>query len=250
MMRLSRWACLPILLLMHAALAQIPGLPSKPEAAATKPAEAKSVPIAEIPQHADEDEAFVQDLVERGASAGTGKTAVLAEELAVLKRNVATLEAKIQGDRLAALPLANLETLDRYLRFLDRELRALQAELQQSLRPTTEAAAEIVRRRKLWLETREAIAADQLPTLMQRIDGLLQEFARAEKALAQPLAQQLTLSRDTAATLARTGKAMGAVRAQIAGIDQKLWQRDTVGPVQRAGPGRPATEAQLRRARR
>jgi potassium efflux system protein len=229
MMRLSRWACLPILLLMHAALAQIPGLPSKPEAAATKPAEAKSVPIAEIPQHADEDEAFAQDLVERGASAGTGKTAVLAEEVAVLKRNVATLEAKIQGDRLAELPLANLETLDRYLRFLDRELRALQAELQQSLRPTTEAAAEIVRRRKLWLETREAIAADQLPTLMQRIDGLLQEFARAEKALAQPLAQQLTLSRDTAATLARTGKAVSAVRAQIAGIDQKLWRRDTVG---------------------
>lgn len=230
MMRLNRWTCLPMLLLLaHAALAQIPGLPSKPEAAATNPAELKSIPIAEIPQRADEDEAFVLELVERGASASTGKTAALGDELAVLKRNVAALEAKIQGDRLAALPLANLETLDRYLRFLDRELRASQAELQQRVRPTTEAAAEVVRRRKLWLDTREAIAEDQLPTLTQRIDGLLQQFAQAERALAQPLAQQLTLSRDTAATLARAGKAMGAVRAQIAGIDRKLWQRDTVG---------------------
>ena len=112
------------------------------------------------------------------------------------------------------------------------------------MRPTTEAAAEIVRRRKLWLDTRDAIAADQLPTLTQRIDSLLKEFAQAEKALAQPLAQQLALSRDAAATLARAGKAMGTVRAQIAGIDRKLWQRDTVRTVQRAGPGRPATEVQ------
>ena len=230
MMRLSRWTCLPMLLLLaHAALAQIPGFPSKPEAAATQPAELKSIPIAEIPQRADEDEAFVLELIERGASASAGKTSALGNELAVLKRNVVALEAKIQGDRLAALPLANLETLDRYLRFLDRELRALQAELQQGVRPTTEAAAEIVHRRKLWLDTREAIADDQLPTLMQRIDGLLKQFAQAETALAQPLALQLTLSRDTAATLARTGKAMGAVRAQIAGIDRKLWQRDAVG---------------------
>ncbi|HYN61632.1 MAG TPA: mechanosensitive ion channel domain-containing protein, partial [Rubrivivax sp.] len=201
----------------------------KPEAAAAKPAEAKSIPIAEIPQRADEDAAFALDVIERSASASAGKTAALADELAVLKRNVVALEARIQGDRLAALPLANIESLDRYLRFLDRELRALQAELQQSVRPTTEAAAEIVHRRKLWLDTIEAIAGEQLPTLTQRIDSVLKEFSQAEKALAQPLSQQLTLSRDTAATLARTGKAMAAVRAQIAGIDRKLWQRDTVG---------------------
>ncbi|MGL6111309.1 MAG: mechanosensitive ion channel domain-containing protein [Rubrivivax sp.] len=231
MLRLSRWTCLSTLslLLMHAAMAQIPGLPSKPDAAATKPAEVKIIPIAEIPPRADEDEAFVLDLIEHGASASAGKTAALTDELAVLKRNVAALEAKVQGERLAALPLASLETLDRYLRFLDRELRALQAEVQQSVRPTTEAAAEIVRRRKLWLDTREAIAADQLPTLTQRIDSLLKDLAQAEKVLAQPLARQLTLSRDTAATLARAGKAMGAVRARIAGIDRQLWQRDTVG---------------------
>ena len=215
------------MLLMHAALAQIPGLPSKPEAAAAKPAEAKIIPIAEIPQRADEDEAFAKDVIERSASAD--KTAALTDELAILMRNVGALEARIHGDRLAALPLANLETLDRYLRFLDRELRALQMELQQRLRPTSEAASELVRRRKLWLDTREDIASDQLLTLTQRIDSLLKEFALAEKALAQPLAHQLALSRDAAAVLARTGKAMGTVRAQIAGIDLKLFQRDTIG---------------------
>jgi len=228
-MRLSRWTCLPtlLLLMMHASLAQIPGLPSKPDAAVAKPAEAKSIPIAEIPQRADEDEVFAKEVIERSASAD--KTAALADELAILKRNVGALEARIHGERLAALPLANLETLDRYLRFLDRELRALQAELQQMVRPTSEAASEIVRRRKLWLDTRDDIASDQLLTLTQRIDSLLKEFALAEKALAQPLAQQLALSRDTAAVLARTGKAMSIVRAQIAGIDRKLFQRDTAG---------------------
>jgi len=228
-MRLSRWTCLPtlLLLMMHASLAQIPGLPSKPDAAVAKPAEAKSIPIAEIPQRADEDEVFAKEVIERSASAD--KTAALADELAILKRNVGALEARIHGERLAALPLANLETLDRYLRFLDRELRALQAELQQMVRPTSEAASEIVRRRKLWLDTRDDIASDQLLTLTQRIDSLLKEFALAEKALAQPLAQQLALSRDAAAVLARTGKAMSIVRAQIAGIDRKLFQRDTAG---------------------
>jgi small-conductance mechanosensitive channel len=229
-MRLSRWTCLPtLLLLMHAALAQIPGLPSKPDAAAAKPAEVKSIPIAEIPQRADEDEAFAKDVIERSVNAGADKAAALVDELAILKRNVGALEARIHGERLAALPLANLETLDRYLRFLDRELRALHAELQQTVRPTSEAAAEIVRLRKLWLDTREVIAADQLLALTQRIDSLLKEFALAEKALAQPLAQQLALSRDAAAVLARTGKAMSIVRAQIAGIDRKLFQRDTAG---------------------
>jgi small-conductance mechanosensitive channel len=216
-----------LLLMMHASLAQIPGLPSKPDAAVAKPAEAKSIPIAEIPQRADEDEAFAKEVIERSASAD--KTAALAGELAILKRNVGALEARIHGERLAALPLANLETLDRYLRFLDRELRALQAELQQLVRPTSEAASEIVRRRKLWLDTRDDIDSDQLLTLTQRIDSLLKEFALAEKALAQPLAQQLALSRDAAAALARTGKAMSIVREQIAGIDRKLFQRDTAG---------------------
>ena len=47
------------------------------------------------------------------------------------------------------------------------------------------AAAEIVHRRKLWLDTGEAIAGEQLPTLTQRIDSVLKAFAQAEKALAQ-----------------------------------------------------------------
>mgnify|MGYP001764090339 CR=1 FL=1 len=229
-MGLRSWTCLPVLLLVaHAALAQIPGLPSKPDAAAAQPTETKSIPIAEIPQRADEDEAFAKEVSERSVSASADDTTALTDELAILKRNLGKLEARIHGDRLAALPLANLETLDRYLRFLDRELRDLQAALQQSLRPSSEAAAEIVRRRKLWLDTREAIAADQLPTLTQRIDGLLKEFAQAEKALAQPLSQQLLLGRDAAAALTRTAKAMGTVRAQIASIDRRLFQRDTHG---------------------
>ena len=60
MMHLSRWMLVPILLLLaQGTQAQIPGLLAKPEPVATKPAESPSIPIADIPQRANEDEVFI-----------------------------------------------------------------------------------------------------------------------------------------------------------------------------------------------
>jgi small-conductance mechanosensitive channel len=228
MLKLVRMACGPLvsLLLMHGALAQIPGLPSAATPAAAKPAESRTIPIADIAQRADEDEVFLQDVIQRS---GASRATASADELAIITRNLASVEARIQGDRLAALPLANLETLDRYLRFLEREVRAWQAGLQQGGRVISEDAAEVVKRRRVWLETQTAIAGDNVPTLVQRIDALLKDFARAEEALSRPLAKQLALSREAGAVLGRVVRATSAVRHQIAGIDRKLWQRDTDG---------------------
>jgi small-conductance mechanosensitive channel len=214
-------------LVANLALAQIPGLSPapKPEASADKPAEVATIPIADIAARADEDEAFVQDVIKR--SAVQRKATVLTRELAAVRRNVDGLEQKTPTGRLEAMPIASLESLDRYLNFLDRELRQWQSELQAAARPVSVDAAEIVQRRKLWQDTRSR-AGDDLPdALGQRIDDLLKQFARAEGALSQPLARLLALGRDGTALHGRVGKAIATVRAQIATVDRQLWQRDT-----------------------
>ena len=125
-----------------------------------------------------------------------------------------------------SLPLSNLETLDRYLGFVDRELRQWQARLQAVSRPVSADAAAIVQKRKRWLDTQQAIAGDSMPVLSDRIDTLLKEFAKAERSLSQPLAQLLALGRDGNALQTRVNAVAAAVRLQIATIDRKLWQRD------------------------
>jgi potassium-dependent mechanosensitive channel len=214
------------LLAVNAALAQIPGLsPSpKPEGGADKAAEVVTIPIADIAARADDDEAFLQDVIKRSAS--PGKTVVLAKALAAVKRNVDELDQKTPASRLQALPISSLETLDRYLNYLDRELRQWQSELQAAARPVSVDAADIVQRRKQWQATRNQVGEDLPDALTQRVDELLKQFARAETAMSQPLARLLALGREGAAVHNRVGQAIVAVRTQIASVDRQLWQRD------------------------
>jgi small-conductance mechanosensitive channel len=216
------------LLAAPAALAQIPGLPpaTKADSSAEKPAEPVTIPIADIAARADSDEDFVQDVIKR--SAEPGKAVLLARDLAALARHVEELDQKTPASRLGTMPISRLESLDRYLNFLDRELRQWQADLQAAARPVSADAAEIVQRRKLWKDTREAAGGDLPEALAQRIDELLKQFARAEAAISQPLARLLALGRDGSAEHARVTQAIVAVRAQIATVDRQLWQRDTV----------------------
>jgi potassium-dependent mechanosensitive channel len=214
-------------LAMNVALAQIPGLSPapKPDSGADKPAEVVAVPIADIAARADDDEAFIQDVIKR--SSAQGKAAGLARALAVVKRSVDDLEQKTPAGQLETMPISSLESLDRYLNFLDRELRQWQSDLQAAGRPVSLDAAEIVQRRKLWQDTRQRVGDDLPDALTQRIDDLLKQFLRAEAAMSQPLARLLALGRDGAAVHTRVGQAIAAVRAQIATVDRQLWQRDT-----------------------
>jgi len=215
------------LLALQAALAQVPGLApgAKADGGSGRPAETPTIPIADIATRADEAEAFVQQVVER--SAAQSKAAALTSELALLKASVEAIGQKTPASRLQAMPIASLETLERYLGFLDRELRQWQAELQAAAQPVSDDAAAIVQRRKLWQDTRSR-AGDDLPAaLAQRIDDLLKQLDRAEAAMSQPLARLLALGRDGSALHSRIGQAMAAVRVQIARVDRELWQRDT-----------------------
>ena len=212
-----------LMVLAPVAWAQIPGLPSKPDSSAAS-AEPATIPIADISVRADEDQAFLQDVVQRSGSSAQLDT--LKQELEFIRHNVDVANKRAPQDSLDGLPLSNLETLDRYLGFVDRELRQWQARLQAVSRPVSVDAAAIVQKRKRWLETQQAIADDSMPVLSDRIDTLLKEFAKAERSLSQPLAQLLALGRDGNALQTRVNAIAAAVRLQIATIDRKLWQRD------------------------
>jgi small-conductance mechanosensitive channel len=226
MLRIARrLAFLLVLLPGLPALAQIPGLSTKAEPPASSQAEPATVPIAEIPFRADADDNLIQEALKRSIS--PERTAALVEELALLERNVGELATKTQPARLATLPISNLETLDRYIAFLDRELRQWQAELQAAAKPVSSAAAELVQMRKLWAGTRAALAGDDVPALEQRIDALLKEVVEAEKAIAEPLSRLLALSRDGTRLQFQLAKATTAVQGQIGSVDRKLWQRES-----------------------
>jgi small-conductance mechanosensitive channel len=222
-MRLSL-AFVLLLALVPVAWAQIPGLPAKAEAAAAAPAEPATIPIADISLRADEDGVFLQDVVRRSGS--SVKLDALKQELEFIRRNVDVTQKRAPEDGLDDLPLTNLETLERYLGFVERELRKWQAQLQAVSRPVSADAAAIVQKRKRWLDTQQAIAGDAMPALSQRIDTLLTEFAQAERVVSQPLAQLLALGREGNALQARVNAISAGVRLQIATIDRKLWQRD------------------------
>lgn len=178
---------LTVCLVAAAALAQIPGLPAKTDAAAAA-AQTVTIPIADIAQRADEDEAFIQEVI--GRSSADAKADSLQQQLALIRRKVNDIAVKAQGSRLDTMTLSNLEALDRYLDFLARELRRWQTEQQAALRPLSTDAAKLVQRGKLWQDTRATIAGSAVPALVQRIDLLLGDFEQAERAVSQPLAQR------------------------------------------------------------
>ncbi len=223
---LLKLACLALALLTSATLAQIPGLSAKAEAAAPAQVQVQvpTIPIADIAQRADEDEAFIQDVIKRSST--DAKSARLTQDLALIRRNIDDIGAKTQGNRLDTMTLYNLEALERYLEFLGRQAHQWQTDHQAVVRPVSADAATIVQRRKLWQDTRQSIVGDTVPALAQRIDLLLEAFTLAERAVSQSLAQLLALGRDGAVLQARINRSAAATAARVTAIDRRLWTRD------------------------
>ena len=219
------WSLLLIWAVVAPALAQIPGLPTRAEASAPAASAPVAVPIADIAQRADVDEAYLQGIA--GRNSNLSAATLLADALKVIQRNVEALDERAQGKRLETMPLPNLESLDRYLKFLNRELREWQADLQATSRPVSADAATLVKMRRQWTETQQALAGEKIPVLTQRIGSLLDDVAKAERALSAPLSQLLALGSDANALQTRVDVAAAAVGTQIAAIDRRLWQRDS-----------------------
>ncbi|MEY3069878.1 MAG: hypothetical protein RLZZ456_1577 [Pseudomonadota bacterium] len=209
------------LLLPMAAMAQIPGL-SKPEPA---PAEQKSeepatIPIANIPLKAEEDERFIQEAMLRAQS--SNKADAMARQLKDIQKSVSTLSQKSQSGKLEGVQISRLESLNRHWSFLDRELTQWQSRLQSVAKPLSEDAAELASRKQVWINTRTAAAATLAPPLLRSMDELLLEFEKADQTISQPLTKLLDLGRDASIIQARVSRNLAAVRKQISSVDHDL----------------------------
>lgn len=220
---------LVLLLAAGVASAQIPGIPKKEsESLAGQqevPAKPAAIPIESIPQRIEQDQRFVEEIIERSAAVSGKSTRV--EELGKLKHNADTLVRKTAPDQLAKLPISGLDALERHLLFLDRELKNWQSSLQNVARPLSEDAAGLAQKRSLWLETRNSSGELLVPALQRSIDDLLNEFDQAERAVSAPLSKVLNLGHDAGLVQSRVSRSLGNVSVRISAIDRGLWRLDS-----------------------
>lgn len=209
------------LLLPAASMAQLPGLGKPEPAPAEEKAEAPAtIPIANIPLKAEEDERFIQEAMLRAQS--SHKAEAMARQLKEIQKSVNTLSQKSQTVKLEGVQISRLESLDRHWSFLDRELAQWQGRLQSSAKPLSEDAAELAARKQVWINTRTAAAETLAPPLLRSLDDLLVEFEKADRTISRPLTKLLDLGRDASIIQASVSRNLAAVRKQIAAVDHDL----------------------------
>ena len=189
------------------------------------PAKPAAIPIENIPQRIEQDQRFVEEIIERSAAVSGKSTRV--DELGRLKHNADTLVRKTTPDQLAKLPISGLDALERHLLFLDRELKNWQSSLQNVSRPLSEDAAGLAQKRSLWLETRDSSGELLVPALQRSIDDLLNEFDQAERAVSAPLSKVLNLGHEAGLVQNRVSRSLGNVSVRISAIDRGLWRLDS-----------------------
>ena len=212
------------LLMLGNVFAQIPGLALTQDKSAEKTAELHTIAIGDMSQRMADDSLFVQKIIQRNSSADN--TEAIELQLGDIRRNVDALSEKMFGKHFETLPLFGLESLERHLSFLDKQLNQVQDELQANTRPLSEDASEIAQRKKIWLDTRQSSAETLSPTLLTSIDQLDNEIKQAERAISKPLSDLLKLNHEASSLDTKIVNSLNTVRNQISLTDSKLWNFD------------------------
>jgi small-conductance mechanosensitive channel len=209
-------ACVP-------ALGAIPGLPGAAPAAKTAATAASIEPIAtgDIPMRADVDERFAEDVIVRARGKDPSKT--LRAELDALAVGIAELAKVFHKEDLRQLSAVRLESLENHWRFYQRELDDWRAEIDRVTATYTEDAAELAKRRAVWIATRDSMSGGGVtPALVDRVNVLIEQFSRAERVLSGPLEEQLKLRRRANAVQGSIDAGRKGVDAAIAYYDRRL----------------------------
>lgn len=195
------------------------------EASAPARSAAETVAPAEIPVRADADERFAQEVIQR--SQGQDPTARFGSRLDRLGDAVRSGARHLAPADLRPLSVTRLESLERHWRFYGRQLEGWRRDLQQSMAPYTEDAAELARRRAAWEATRAAAESGGMASALDhRIDAVLVQITLAEQAVSAPIDRQTRLSRRANAVERRIVAGQKAATAAIADIDSRLMQVD------------------------
>lgn len=223
---------LVLLLTCASAAAAIPGLLgiATPGSDATtdtapRPAAVEPIATADIPMRADVDERFAQDVVVRAQRKDSSKA--LRTQLDDLAAGIVRLSKAFAKEDLKQLSVIRLESLGNHWRFYQREFDDWRAELDSTTGAYTEDASELAKRRVAWEATRDSMSADGITsTLIDRVNVLIAQLTRAERALSQPLDEQLRLRRraNTVRSSIETGRK--GVASAIAYYDRRLGMID------------------------
>ena len=194
-------ACLACLVLSVANAAKAQDVttllsPSKPKAP-------EAITLADIPGRADADERYAEEVSLRAARADPlGR---LVPRLATIEKSVAEKNGLFAYGELRTLPVLRLESMERHWKFDARQYARWRGDMQASVAPYAQDAAELALRRADWELTRQGMAADGTPdALRSRVEGVSARLQAAEQALSTPLAGQIRLGGQDLATLTPT----------------------------------------------
>ena len=213
--RLGSFTCL-MWLACAPAMSAIPGLPGTAPAAETAATVAAIEPIAtgDIPMRADIDERFAEDVIVRAS--GKDPSKALRAELDVLAAGIAKLAKGFAKEDLRQLSAIRLESLENHWKFYQRQLDDWRAELDRVTGTYTEDASELAKRRAVWVATRDSMSGGGVtPALVDRVNVIIDQFTRAERALSAPLDEQLKLRR-------RANTVQGSIDAGRKGVDAAI----------------------------
>ena len=174
---------------------------------------------ADIPSRADADEQFIQAVVQRAQEGDADRRfdETLVRQSAVVKR----FAEQTHRIDLSLLSARRLESLHRHWLLYRVELAQVRAIMARTTRASSEDAAGLASRRAVWSATHLA-ATGLTPALLQRIDELIGQIDRAEKALSVPLAKMFDLGRKATALSAQIDSEVTKVLSQIEEQDRRL----------------------------
>ena len=211
------FAALP--LLCAGAFGAMPAMPApvqKPAPSAIGP-----IAVAEILERADVDERFIREILNEARQSDPAET--LVAPLDALAADIRKLSETFNRDALQSLPAIELESLERSWGFYDNQLAAWRGQLHRITARYSEAAAELAERRAAWEATRTAAASSSLPAaLVDRMNAILGDIARAEEALSGRLDSQLKLASRGNAVQAAVDSGRNAVRAASDNFNRRL----------------------------
>lgn len=193
--------------------------------APSKPRVSEAIALADIPHRADTDERYAEEVSLRAARADPlGR---LVPRLAAIEQSVAQKNGLFAYGELRTLPVVRLESMERHWKFDARQYARWRADMQASVAPYAQDAAELALRRADWELTRRAMSPDSTPAaLSARVEAVAARLQQAEQALSSPLAEQIGLGRRANLLAARIETGQRAVEDAIDHADRRLFRLD------------------------
>lgn len=153
--------------------------------APSKPRVSAAIALADIPGRADTDERYAEEVSLRAARADPlGR---LVPRLAAIEQSVAQKNGLFAYGELRTLPVVRLESMERHWKFDARQYARWRADMQASVAPYAQDAAELALRRADWELTRRAMSPDSTPAaLSARVEAVAARLQQAEQALSSP----------------------------------------------------------------